>query len=178
VNQSWPLSAAGKTTHSPKKKKEIPVKRLCASLLILIFASPFALADNDGSHGLIQVQSTHSVANTVLRLKQFLAKKKIPVFALINHSAAARQAGLALRPTELLIFGNPTLGSKLMQLRQRVGLDLPLKALIWQDRAGHVWITYHNPRYLATRYGIAPSNPIIRKMTSLLVSLSHDAAGH
>lgn len=152
------------------------MKRLSVAVLTLMFFGAPAFAAGE-PNGLIQVQSRHNVSGTVLRLKQFLRKKHIPLFALIDHSKAARQAGLELRPTELLIFGNPKLGSKLMEAAQPVGLDLPLKALVWQDAAGHVWITYDDPRYLAGRYGIPPSNPIITKMTGLLAALAGSAAG-
>lgn len=149
------------------------MKPLHAALLMLLgFSAPVFAA---GSSGLVQVESGHSVHATVLRMKRFLRQKHIPLFALIDHGKAARQAGVALRPTELLIFGNPKLGSKLMEVTQPIGLDLPLKALVWQDQAGRVWITYNDPRYLARRYGIAPSNPIIGKMAGLLAALGRSA---
>jgi uncharacterized protein (DUF302 family) len=104
--------------------------------------------------GLVTLQSAHSAAETLTRLEAVLKAKGVQVFARIDHAAGATSAGLELRPTLLLIFGDPRAGTALMQADQRVGLDLPLKALIWQDAAGQTFVTYNDPRWIARRHGL------------------------
>src|SRR5258705_8720141 len=98
------------------------------------------------------------------------------VFARINHAAGAAAAGLSLRPTEVLIFGNAKAGTPLMQSVQTVGIDLPLKALIWQDAAGKTWISYNEPGWIAQRHGIADAQAVVNKMANLLSAISRKAA--
>jgi uncharacterized protein (DUF302 family) len=86
--------------------------------------------------------SAHSVTATIERLRALLAQKGIEVFAHIDHAAGASQVGLPLRPTQVLVFGNPKAGTPLMQSRQTIGLDLPLRVLVWEDANGKVWLTY------------------------------------
>ena len=95
------------------------------------------------------------MTETVERLKSLLSQKGIEVFAHIDHAAGARKVGLSLRPTEVLIFGNPQAGTPLMQGRQTIGLDLPLRALVWEDGEGKVWLTYRRVQGLARRRHIA-----------------------
>ena len=90
------------------------------------------------------------------------------VFNRINHAAGAKRVGKVLRPTELIIFGNPKVGAPLMQCSQTVGLDLPQKALIWEDEAGLVWFTYNAPRYLDRRHGLAKCSPVLKKIENAL----------
>src|SRR6516225_1827663 len=89
------------------------------------------------------------------RLEAEIKAKGITVFARIDHAAGAAQAGLSLRPTEVLIFGNAKAGTPLMQSNQTIGIDLPLKALVWQDADGKVWLSYNAPSWLAQRHGLA-----------------------
>src|ERR1700729_2848282 len=96
------------------------------------------IADND----LVTLPSAHGVVESVARLKTLLANKSIQLFAEIDHAAAAQAVGMTLRPTYLLIFGNPKAGTPLMQDRQTIGLDLPLRVLIWEDETGKTWLTY------------------------------------
>ena len=99
------------------------------------------------------------------------------MFARIDHFAAAAEVGLALRPTELIIFGNARGGTPLMQPNQTVGIDLPLKALVWQDAAGETWISYNEPSWIAQRHGVANSGPVVCNMTDLLSAITATAAG-
>ena len=108
--------------------------------------NPSALADAD----LVTLPSTHGATETVERLKSLLSQKKIQVFADVDHAARAQKVGLSLRPTHLLIFGNPQAGTPLMQSQQTIGLDLPLRVLVWEDEAGKVWLTYHRPEFLGS----------------------------
>jgi len=104
--------------------------------------------------GLITVTSVHSVKETLDRLEASLKSAGITVFARIDHAAGAKSAGMDLRPTEVLIFGNPKAGTPLMQASQTIGLDLPLKVLAWQDAAGKVWLTYGDMAWLARRHNL------------------------
>lgn len=103
--------------------------------------------------GVITVKSPRPLADTVVRLEGELAKRKLAVLAKVSHSAAATQIGMSLRPTTELIFGNPQVGTPLMQCAQGVGIDLPMKALVWDDAAGQTWLTYNDPGWLVRRHG-------------------------
>jgi uncharacterized protein (DUF302 family) len=103
--------------------------------------------------GVIDVSSRHSVPGTLARLQAILKEKGITMFALIDHSGEAEKAGLKMRPTQLLIFGSPKGGTPLMVAAPRLAIDLPLKALAWEDEQGQVWLSYNSPEYLQERHG-------------------------
>jgi len=105
--------------------------------------------------GLMDLGSRHSVEETVVKLKGILAAKGITLFALVDHSGEAAKVGLEMRPTKLLIFGNPKAGTPVMLAAPRSAIDLPLKILIWEDPQGKVWVTYNTPSYLQQRYGFS-----------------------
>ncbi len=109
--------------------------------------------DKDRDNGLIHLPTQHSVDDIVQRLETLLGEKNIKLFAVVDHSGEAEKAGLQMRPTKLLIFGNPKGGTPLMQATPTVAIDLPLKALVWQDGDGKVWLTYNDPAYLQRRHG-------------------------
>ena len=109
---------------------------------------------SSNDRGLIDVPSNHSVDETVERLKGILQVKGITLFALVDHSGEAAKAGIKMRPTKLLIFGNPKAGTPLMLAAPRIAIDLPLKILIWEDAQGKVWVTYNSPVYLQERHGL------------------------
>jgi uncharacterized protein (DUF302 family) len=109
----------------------------------------------DAVQGIIKIQSQHSVAVTVQRLEALLRERGIMVFALIDFSGDAARAGLTMPPEQLLIFGNPKGGTPLMQASPSAGLDLPFKALIWEDADSHSWIAYNDPNYIVQRHALA-----------------------
>ena len=109
--------------------------------------------NKDSDNGLIHLSSTHSVDDTAQRLEQLLEEKNIKLFAVVDHSGEAQKIGLEMNPTKLLIFGNPKGGTPVMQTSPAAAIDLPLKALVWQDPDGKVWITYNDPAYLQRRHG-------------------------
>src|SRR6267154_1042429 len=123
--------------------------------------------------GLTTIQSKFGPQETSKRFEAELKARGVTVFAGVNHAALAEQAGLALRPTELILFGNPRGGTPLMQASQTVGIDLPLKALVWQDAAGKTWLSYYEPAWLATRHEIPETEPAVAAMSRAL----HDIAG-
>jgi uncharacterized protein (DUF302 family) len=104
--------------------------------------------------GLTAIRSSYGPKDTMNRLEAEVKAKGLTVFARIDHAAGAAEVGLALRPTELLVFGNARSGTPLMQSAQTIGIDLPLKALVWQDGSGTTWLSYNDPRYLAKRHGL------------------------
>ena len=104
--------------------------------------------------GLINIPSNHSVDETVDKLKAILQSKGITIFALIDHSGEAIKAGIKMRPTKLLIFGNPKAGTPVMLAAPSSAIDLPLKILIWEDAQGKVWVTYNSRAYLQERHNI------------------------
>lgn len=126
-----------------------PMRRFVLPLFLLVPLA--ALAANDT---LTQRVSPYSVGETLDRLEAVLREKGVTVFARIDHSAGAKAAGLTLRPMQLLIFGNPKVGTPLMQAAPTIGLDLPLKVLAWEDDAGTVHLIWNSPAYLIERHGL------------------------
>jgi uncharacterized protein (DUF302 family) len=126
--------------------------------------------------GLINVESAHSVAATADRLERILSEKGMRVFLRLNHAEGAQTAGVALRPTELVIFGNPKVGSPMMAQQQTVGIDLPQKMLIWQDASGKVWLTYNDPDYVAARHGLPKDLAALQNVKKALAAFA-EAAG-
>ncbi len=133
-------------------------------LLLLIFVTAQVQANN----GLTSVRSSHDVKTTADRLEAVLKKKGMTVFNRIDHAKGAKSVGNELRPTELIIFGNPKIGSVLMGCAQTIAIDLPQKALIWQDGGGQVWLSYNNPVLLANRHRMAGCGKVIKKVTGAL----------
>jgi uncharacterized protein (DUF302 family) len=123
----------------------------------------------------VTLPSGYGVVATVERLKSLLAQKNIQVFADIDHAAGAKSVGQSLRPTRLLIFGNPQAGTPLMQSRQTIGLDLPLRALVWEDAAGKVWLTYHRPEFLAQQHHIQDRAEAVKALDAGLAALARAA---
>ncbi len=142
-------------------------------VLALAFATP---ARAGGPPGVITRPSHHGVAETLDRLEAALKKKGITIALRWNHAAKARAAGIPLRPTELLVFGNPRLGSHLFTSRQTAGLDLPMKVLAWEDENGKVWLSYNDPGHIAARHGITDRDPVVAKMRAALDRLTSAAA--
>jgi uncharacterized protein (DUF302 family) len=125
------------------------------------------------SNGLITVASKFSVGETLDRLTAAITSAGLLVFARINHASNAEEVGLELRPTELLIFGHPKGGTPLMQDKQTAGIDLPVKALAWEDEAGGVWLTYNEAAWLATRHELgSASSQAIKAIETGLATLA------
>ena len=133
--------------------------------------SPADPADAD----LATLPSAHGVTQTVERLMALLAQKGIEVFAHIDHAAGAEKVGLSLRPTQLLIFGNPKAGTPLMQARQTIGLDLPLRALVWEDGEGKVWLSYRRVEDLARQHHVTGHDNAVKALDDGLAGLARAA---
>mgnify|MGYP001011222824 FL=1 len=128
------------------------------------------------AEGLINVQSDFNVKETTERLESILNEKGMTIFNQINHSDAAQKVGVELRETRLIIFGNPKVGSPLMQCQQSVAVDLPQKAIIWEDDKSKVWISYNDPRYLGKRHNIIGCDEVISKVEKALSGITKAAA--
>src|SRR5436190_16320170 len=121
------------------------------ALALLLVTSSLALA----ADGLIAAKSAYGPKETMDRLEASLKEKGMTIFARVDHAAGAAKIGKKLRPTEVLIFGNPQGGTPFIECSQTVGIDLPLKMLAWEDESGQIWLGYNDPIYLATRHGVA-----------------------
>src|SRR6266567_6910964 len=126
--------------------------------------------------GLTSIPSSLSPKETMDRLEAEIRAKGLTILARIDHAAGAAEAGLKLRPTQLIVFGNARGGTPLMQSVQTIGIDLPLKALAWQDAAGKTWISYNEPRWIVQRHNVANAESIVNKMADLLRAICTKAA--
>ena len=133
--------------------------------------NPSDAADPD----LVTLPSAHGATETVERLKALLARKGIEVFAPIDHAAGAEKVGLSLPPTQVLIFGNPKAGTPLIQGRQPIGLDLPLRVLVWQGESGKVWLTYWRVEDLARRHHVTGHDEAVKALDDGLAGLARAA---
>ena len=125
--------------------------------------------------GLTTIRSRFGAKETMNRLEAEIQAHGMKVFDRIDHAAGATEAGLELRPTELIIFGNARGGTPLMQSIQTVGIDLPLKVLVWEDASGTTWLSYSEPGWIAQRHGVANAEPVVSKMSAALSAMSRKA---
>lgn len=151
--------------------------RLFAGFLVCVsvLATHVVPAAVAGPEGLIMKKSAHGVAETLDRLEAALKAKGLTIFGRVDHAAGAAEAGLELRGTALLIFGNPRLGTPLMQANRTVAIDLPQKALAFEDGEGQVWLAYNDPTYLAERHDITGRDPLIAKIAAALDGFTDEA---
>ncbi len=135
---------------------------------LLLFGLSFNIqADN----GLIQLKSPYSIQQTTDKLISILKGKGMTIFAQINHSSGAKKVNIELAPTQVIIFGNPKIGSLLMQCQRTIAIDLPQKALIWRDANAQVWVTYNDAEYLAKRHHMNNCHGVVEKVKKALNKL-------
>jgi uncharacterized protein (DUF302 family) len=127
--------------------------------------------------GLTTVPSSFGPSQTMERLEAGIRSNGMELFARIDHAAGAAKAGLTLAPTALVIFGNARGGTPLMQAVQTVGIDLPLRILVWQDTTNNTWISYNEPSWIARRHGVVGAESTIEKLAKLLGGITKEAAG-
>ncbi len=132
----------------------------------------FGLAS--AADGLVTLKSPHNVKDTMSRLEEAVKQRGLNVFARVDHAGGAAKVGKTLRPTEVLIFGNPQGGTPFMECEQTVGIDLPLKALVWEDAAAQVWVGYNDPGYLAQRHGVSAC-PVVENLRKALAGIAEAA---
>lgn len=128
-----------------------------------------------GADGLVTLESAHAPKETLERLERLVKEKGMNVFVRVDHAAGAAKIGRTLRPTELLIFGNPQGGTPLMECAQSAGIDLPMKALAWTDDKGRSWLAYNDPAWIARRHG-APDCAAAANLSKALAGLAASAA--
>lgn len=145
--------------------------KLATMVSVLLIAIPAIAAE-----GILTVDSDYDVKETADRLESILKDKGMTIFNRINHSEAGNKVGVDLRETELIIFGNPKVGSPLMKCEQSVAIDLPQKALIWKGSDEKVRISYNDPRFLEKRHAIAGCEEVITKIENALAAISKAAA--
>ena len=150
------------------------MRNLILSVIAIFIFSSVAVADN----GLVTTKSSYNVSDTADRFEKVLKTKGMTIFSRINHSEGASKIGKELRPTELIIFGNPKVGTPLMQCAQTVAIDLPQKALFWEDENGQTWLSYNNPEYLVTRHHIKGCDEVVKKVTNVLNKFAKAATGN
>ena len=126
--------------------------------------------------GLTSIRSSFGPKETMDRLENEIRANGMDVFARIDHAAGAAKVGLTLPPTEVIIFGNARGGTPLMQSAQTAGIDLPLKALVWQDASGKTWLSYNEPGWIAQRHAIANKDAVLSKMNDMLGAMAKKAA--
>jgi len=153
------------------------MKKLLISFALIMGLTPL-IATANHADGLITKKSKYSVSVTLDKLEAVLKKKGITVAVRWKHDAKAKGVNIALRPTELLIFGNPKIGSHMFTSNQTAGIDLPLKALAWEDAKGNVFLSYNDPAYIAKRHHISDRADILKKMSGALNKLSNVATGN
>ena len=127
--------------------------------------------DSSADRGIVSLSSPYSVDETLARIENALREAGVTLFCVVDHSGEAERAGLRMAPTKLVIFGNPAAGTPVMVAAPSAAIDLPLKALVWQDDRGRVWVSYNNPDCLRSRHGvpddlvknIGAAGPLIRK---------------
>ena len=161
-----PLSCIPSIFPILKRKLLMKILRgLFVSLLVLLFSSVHA------ADGVIVVKSPHTGKETMNRFEELAKQKGLNVFARIDHAAGAAKIGKSLRPTEVLIFGHPQGGTPFRECAQSVGIDLPLKALVWEDASGQVWLGYNDPAFLAQRHGVVQC-PAVASLSMGLAGLA------
>ncbi|MGB5064388.1 MAG: DUF302 domain-containing protein [Candidatus Competibacter sp.] len=146
------------------------LRSICMVVLLAMSLSAWS------ADGLIAVKSPFSPKETMDRLESLLQQKGMTIFARVDHAAGAKKIGKTLRPTELLIFGNPQGGTPFMECAQTVGIDLPLKALVWEDASGQVWLGYNDPAFLAARHGVAQC-PVVAKLQKAVAGFARETVG-
>lgn len=149
-------------------------------LAVVLTAATLALGATAAraADGVILVTSANDVKATTDKLEKVLTEKGITIFARVDHAAGADSVGQKLRPTTLLIFGNPKLGTPLMQKDQKMGLDLPLKALVFEGEDGKTYIAYNDPAYLSKRYGVSEPAKVFETMSGALKNFTAAAASN
>jgi uncharacterized protein (DUF302 family) len=126
---------------------------------------------SQGRHGVVAVKSPHSQADTLSRLEAQVKQRNLAVVARIDHAAGAQRIGQTLRPTEVMIFGNPQAGTPLMQCAQGAGIELPMKALVWTDAAGQTWLGYNDPAWIVRRHG-GGDCPAVENVSKALAAIA------
>ena len=148
------------------------MKKIISLLALSFFASGYAAA----TESLISVESQHSAKQTADKFASIVEKKGLTLFARIDHQKNAAGADLALRETEVIIFGNPKVGTPVMQCSQQAAIDFPQKVLVWTDAENKTWLSYNNPEYIKERHNIKGCDKVFTKIAGVLSALTNAAS--
>ena len=151
------------------------IRKITLTIALITVATTGNFSVASEADGMIRIKSSHNVSTTLDKLETALTKKGMTIFKRIPHSTGAKKVGLNIRDTELLVFGNPKIGTLLMQCQQTAALDLPMKALAYEDENHQVWLAYNDPAYLAKRHHVKNCNQVINKMTKALANFTKAA---
>lgn len=159
-----------------KAKMTVAFAALCSTLFIGSLIGTAVIgnvhAASPAADGLVSVKSSHDVATTIEKLQAVVESKGMKVFGAVDHQAGAASVDIELRPTRVLIFGNPKVGTPLMKCSQSIAIDLPQKALVWEDESGQVWLSYNDPEYLKARHSTSGCDQVFEKVTGALAAFS------
>lgn len=150
------------------------MKTAISFLFLLGMCSSFH-ASADSMSNVVTLKSIHNVSTTADKLESILSSKGMTVFARIDHAVGAAKVDMQLNPTQLVIFGNPKVGTPLMQCSQNIAIDLPQKALIWEDQAGDVWLSYNAPQYLRDRHDVEGCDEVFERVAKALSNFASAA---
>lgn len=142
--------------------------KFCTNLLAITGVMLMALGSAHAQEGLVSVDSPHSVAMTMDKLQAALESKGMTIFKRVDHAQGAANVDLELRPTQVLIFGNPKVGTPLMQCSQSIAIDLPQKMLAWEDASGGVHLGWNDPAYMKSRHGTTDCDAVFEKISGVL----------
>jgi uncharacterized protein (DUF302 family) len=142
--------------------------------LLTLLASLATAQQNDG---MLRVRSSREFSQTVTALDSAITAANLKIFAKVDHAANARGVGLDLPPTTVFIFGNPQVGTRLMQCEQTTAIDLPLKVLVWQDSTSAVWVGYEAPAKLSERHKVRGCQDVVDRFAAALAGLTAAATG-
>lgn len=159
-------------------KNENFMKKPLLSVISLFTLLSINTLSHAGPAGLINKASKFGVTETINRLETVLEKKGVTIVTRWSHSDRAKDIGISLRPTELILFGNPKLGTQFFTSQQTSGIDLPMKALAWEDETGQAWLSYNDPAYITARHKINDREKTSNKMKSVLNKITNIATGN
>lgn len=151
------------------------MKPWLSSMLVALFLPIWVAPATAAGQGIVQVESPFDVTTTLDKLAAVLESKGMRVFGRVNHAANAQGVELNLRPTQVLIFGNPRIGTPLMNCAQSVAIDLPQKMLAWEDESGQTYLGYNDPQYLKSRHGIEGCDDVLDKVSGALANFAKAA---
>ena len=149
------------------------MKKFFSALIVSLLVANSALADD----GLATIKSMHNVQKTADRFERMIKNAGLNLYLRVNHSSDAKKVGLSLKPSQVIVFGSPKVGTHLMNCSESVAIDLPLKVLIREDAQGRVWLSYNRPKFLVKRHSIKGCDKVVEKMDGLLAKFAWSSTG-
>lgn len=151
------------------------IQTFIMKILVVLFGLSMVMVTHASNH-LVHIQSSHDVATSADRFERIIKQKGLTVFNRIDHAKNAAGVDIKIPPSQVVIFGNPKVGTKLMQCQPTIAIDLPLKMMIWQDRQGKVWLSYYDPAYMQFNHQVTGCDAVFKKVSKVLSGLTTQAA--